>query len=489
MSRPDILLGLAPYKTAADVAEDRLKLETGKALLEERRANADKLRQEFQDRRTKYNESQALGRIAQERKSANQPITQEDFMSAAPVNGLAWYKDHTEARLKDADIQAKQLSAQQTSLENATKRIGLHTQLASQLMAFPAEQRNAKRQELLNSAYRGVFDQDELNEILSESMDDATLKGIYESSMSLKDRLDIQYKLGEQNIQAINADAARLRAETDRLKFEQEGKAGIDTLNWLKSDPQRYHDLSEKDKMIYGPALQQAGVRIPPKPSDDTGIELSGEALDMAALRYVQDGTLPAMGLGKNATKARQEIINRAARLFPNANVAANVGSYRADVGSLTNIQKSLDSITAYEQTAKKNLQQYVTQAQKVVDSGSPWVNRILRTVDRSGLGSTEQAAYDAARQVAFTEIARVVSNPNLTGVLSDAARTEMEKILSGDYTLAQTISAAKMLTTDMDNRKTSLEAQATAIRGRLNGGPMPGDKDDKSSLRGKYNY
>jgi hypothetical protein len=86
-------------------------------------------------------------------------------------------------------------------------------------------------------------------------------------------------------------------------------------------------------------------------------------------------------------------------------------------------------------------------------------------------MGGTEMPAYEAARRVALTEIAKVTSNPNLTGVLSDSARKEIEEFNPENATLAQTLAVAKVLKQDMANRKSELGAQVGAIKDRIRGG------------------
>jgi hypothetical protein len=83
-------------------------------------------------------------------------------------------------------------------------------------------------------------------------------------------------------------------------------------------------------------------------------------------------------------------------------------------------------------------------------------------------MGSAEVAAFDAARRVAINEIAKVVSNPNLTGQLSDAARREVESFIPEQATLKQINAVADILKTDMQNRHQSLDVQLKEIRTRL---------------------
>jgi hypothetical protein len=190
----------------------------------------------------------------------------------------------------------------------------------------------------------------------------------------------------------------------------------------------------------------------------------------------------------------RTRIINRAAELYPNLDVASNRADYDANKASLTALQKSRDSIVAFENTAKKNLDIFLSQARRIVDTGSPWINQPLRSVNRAGLGSADQLAFDAARRVAVNEIAKVTSNPNLTGQLSDSARHEVESFIPENATLEQIFRVADVLKRDMENRKISLDEQIRGIRERLGERPGGGDTSDQSREQyspstGQYRY
>lgn len=208
-----------------------------------------------------------------------------------------------------------------------------------------------------------------------------------------------------------------------------------------------------------------------PKPSagEQGVVDLSPAGLDAAAQMYAQTGQLPPMGMGMAAGSARTRIINRAAELFPGLNVASNKAGYTADSGSLSAIQKQRDSISAFENTAQKNIDQFLKVAQAVPDTGIPLLNTPARWA-AGAAGSEAQAKYAAARQVAISEIAKIVQNPTLAGQLSDSARHEIEVFNPQNATLKQTVAVMNLLKQDMKNRADSLDTQLKDIRGRIGG-------------------
>ena len=197
---------------------------------------------------------------------------------------------------------------------------------------------------------------------------------------------------------------------------------------------------------------------------------LTPEGLDLVAEQFYRTGQMTALGMG--AAGMRAQIINRAGQLHPGADLSSNATAFAANKASLVGLQKNRDAVVAFENTANKNLDLFLSQAGKIVDSGSPWINSPLRTVDQKLLGNDELPAYNAARQVAINEIAKVTSNPGLTGQLSDAGRKEVADFNPQNATLQQTYNVAKILRQDMANRHQAYDDTIAAIKQRIGQGP-----------------
>ena len=198
---------------------------------------------------------------------------------------------------------------------------------------------------------------------------------------------------------------------------------------------------------------------------------LNPAAAQMAAQMYAQTGQLPA---GMRSPGMSAGILNTAAGSNPSVvpNIAGNKAAYQANTQSLDSLQKNFDQVTAFENTAGKNLDLFLKTAKPVLDSGSPWINRPLRAVDSGALGSADLAAFNTARQTAVTEIAKVLNSSNASGVLSDSARHEVEGLIGPSATLKQIYSAANILRQDMANRHQAYQQQIGEIRGRISGQP-----------------
>lgn len=206
--------------------------------------------------------------------------------------------------------------------------------------------------------------------------------------------------------------------------------------------------------------------------------KLAPAAVDLAALNYKRTGVMPPLGMGDKSN--RQAILNRAAALTPEdvqriesggGDIAANKATYAADAGSLKKLQAQRDAIGAFENTAQKNIDIFLETAGKVADTGSPLANSLVRNVSAQALGSPDVSAFNAARQVAINEIAKITNNPNLSGTLSDSARHEIEAFNPANATLKQSVAVMRVLKRDMANRKSSIDDALAEVKGRIGGG------------------
>ena len=193
-----------------------------------------------------------------------------------------------------------------------------------------------------------------------------------------------------------------------------------------------------------------------------------------AGEQYARTGIMPPLGMTQTARLKVAHYAQQWARdngLSPSDLVGIQA-AYKGDVGSMVNLQKQRDQIVSFEQTAQKNLDLMLEKAKPLLDVGSPLLNKPLRSIDRTVLGGTDQAAFDAARLVAGNEIAKVTSGGGMGTVLSDSAKKEVEKAMNPNATLGQIVAAANVMRQDMANRHGSMDATLGDIRSRMTGQP-----------------
>lgn len=262
----------------------------------------------------------------------------------------------------------------------------------------------------------------------------------------------------DQNPGKTHLDYVEEKANRTRADARTPTSPWIEQFKAEKGRPPTIAEMDAHDK-----SLRTAGMTL-----QMNNMDLSDEALSMAASVYLKTGQLPAMGMG--AASARSKILQRAAELGKGQDVASNMATFAADKGSLTNIQKSRDAITSFEQTAYKNADLMLELAQKLTDTNSPWLNRPIRAIQASGGGDTNVRNFEAARRVFANEVAKITSNPNMVGILSDEARKEIDQILSPDSTIPQIAGLVKTLKRDMANRRSSLDFTIKEIKSRIGG-------------------
>lgn len=201
---------------------------------------------------------------------------------------------------------------------------------------------------------------------------------------------------------------------------------------------------------------------------------LGADDFARAGQEYGMTGIMPPLGRDSVTRGKIMKASNDWARDngFSPKDIVTMHAAFKGDSKSLESMVKSRDQIAQFEQTATKNLDLFLNAASKIPDTGVPWLNKPLRELDQSIVGSTNMAAVNVARQVANNEIAKVTSGGALSSVLSDSARHEVEAYNPASATFKQTLAVAKILKADMANRKASLDAAVGEIKGRIGSGP-----------------
>lgn len=206
---------------------------------------------------------------------------------------------------------------------------------------------------------------------------------------------------------------------------------------------------------------------------------LTDDDFKRAGTEYAITGVMPALGNGSGPVKQRliheKNEFARSSGLTPR-DMALAGAAFKGDSKSLGAFQTQRDQIVSFEQTAQKNLDLMLDAGKKLIDTGSPLLNKPLRSINRSALGSDDQAAFDAAQLIAQNEVAKVTSGGGLGGVVSDTSQREMKKAMGDNPTIGNMIAVAKILKQDMANRHQSMDNALGAIRGRIGtfGSPPP---------------
>ena len=223
------------------------------------------------------------------------------------------------------------------------------------------------------------------------------------------------------------ASESKAKTEQDRLDLEKQGiigpAAGVDRreLNdWLARPENKGKDAADfaafKAKLA-----PQATMNV----QMSAGGGLTKEALDQQAENYFNTGKLPpargAAGIAQN-----RQIMNRASELHAGESLAAGSAEYKANSASLAGLQKNLDNVTAFENTALKNIDQVTQIAKTIPDLGLKFANVPLRKITGDMIGTDNMARLRTALASAQSESAKVLSSANASGVLSIPPATKL---------------------------------------------------------------
>jgi hypothetical protein len=396
------------------------------------------------------------------------------IMQVAPTKGAALQKQILEWDNADLDKKKKILGIQ----SDRSKRLGELAGSATDQASYTTAIDTAKKE--------GILDDDQYAHLKSTPYDPATVKQFQTQAMTASE----QYTAGQKDLDRQDklAQEAKTSAETQRHNQAMETPAADKELDSFRTEYYGANNITNPTPKQKLAARAAYAAWKKSTTAAAAGEDFTPDALDMAAQMFNKTGQLPALGMGAAAAAARAKILNRAAQVAKEngtSDPATNKAIYTSMSSALKTLTGQQQAIGAYESTAKKNLDLFEQQAKKVIDTGSPWINKPLRAIDRGALGSPDQVAYDTARQVALTEISRVVSNPNLTGVLSDSARHEMEGAMADGATLAQIYKAAGVLRQDMANRKAGNQDQINQLQMNIKGlGTPEGEKVGESGSK-----
>lgn len=234
--------------------------------------------------------------------------------------------------------------------------------------------------------------------------------------------------------------------------------------------------VDSKTGKSFDAAGNDVSARIKPIPTaaqvSITAGQLTDAALEQQTDAYLATGKLP-QGYGPAATMRNTAIMNNAAKRDPGAALARNTAVFKADSANLTNLQKTEGTLSAFESTAGKNLDNFIEKASKIPDTGVPWLNTPVRLLSDKMLGSPDMVAAKAAGDVALREIARVTNDPKLSGALTDSARGEVQGLMnSQNATLPQILAVAKVLKQDMANVHAGITQQIDTVKNGIGSNP-----------------
>jgi hypothetical protein len=266
--------------------------------------------------------------------------------------------------------------------------------------------------------------------------------------------------------QARLDDLAERKEGFDQFHADRTFDAGRDDETWMRG--YREKELASLDEYRDRNRLSALEQAEP----------LSGDAIDLiahATLRRpeLMNNYLSRSGMGnqknRNLVTERQAAILKAAGSSPDrvASIQANV---KAHTQALSQNQKAVSSLQAFEAVVRNNGQRLNELLERIPDTGVPLGNALARGA-KYNLGDADVAEFRQVLQNFQAETARIVAgHPQLLGNVTDSARKEIESVVSGNMTVAQTKRVIQRLMFESQVReegfKESLAESGRAIQG-----------------------
>ena len=261
--------------------------------------------------------------------------------------------------------------------------------------------------------------------------------------------------------------------------------ANLDRMHTTMAEAQKSRDQTQSGRIeiknMFPPSAgraQDQGVLDPVKDK--------AELRDLAIQSLYDPGSLAGF---RRDTKTMGSIQRERIAVMKEAgvtseDVVSGRAGFKADSASLNKITPQYDAITSFDKTAIRNGKILVELADKVDTTGVPVVERWIRAGRKSIGGDPDVAKFDAQMNLYRAEAARILTQPNLTGVLTDTARKEMEHVIGNSASATQIREVVSLLERDFNNRKETLEEQIGAIRARMRSRVAPNEGTAKPEER-----
>lgn len=286
------------------------------------------------------------------------------------------------------------------------------------------------------------------------------------------------------NARAISAQtgAERLQAELPNITLQgQKLQAEIPNVGLqgqkLKQEVSGTAPLTAYEQAQLKLAQQRLGVELRKQSFDEsqgfnTDDPKAQGAIDMLGTYMATTGTMPAgfRVYGKNSPQFYTAVAANAAQKIQanGASLATNAGAFAANKAALVQQQKMYDSASAFLATADRNSSLLEGTLKKIPDIGSPVFNKPLRAFELSVAGDPNLSQFATYLTSVQNEYAKIITNPNLVGQLTDQSRREAQTLLDPEATVPQIIASVQALRKEGNNRLQSVGEQIQTIRGRM---------------------
>ena len=139
----------------------------------------------------------------------------------------------------------------------------------------------------------------------------------------------------------------------------------------------------------------------------------------------------------------------------------------KAESGSIQKIQQQLNALRPFNELAQFNGERALALLDKIDDTGLPMIEGWRRRTARAA-GDPDDAEFLSVINTFQTEMARIITQPNLTGQLSDTARREVQDIAPASMSAAQGKRVINRLILEGTTREQFMQNQLQTASGQL---------------------
>jgi hypothetical protein len=223
--------------------------------------------------------------------------------------------------------------------------------------------------------------------------------------------------------------------------------------------------------------LARIGIERARLSAETAPVTLTPDTVQQLAEQVVAGAPLPALGMGKAATNARQTILNKVGEIrkaggIDGYNAAEAASSYKANSGALNQVSRQRNMTESFEATASKNADLALTLAHQGGSGPSaPIFNRPIQAI-RAATGDPKAVSFNTALGTFADEYAKVVSGGTGNQGTTDASRKTAEQRINSAMSIPQLEAVVSTMKQEMANRRQSLLDQESGLRTTLSNHP-----------------
>lgn len=200
---------------------------------------------------------------------------------------------------------------------------------------------------------------------------------------------------------------------------------------------------------------------------------LSKDAIEDQANRFLIDGTLPPLGMGRDAVANRNAIINRASQMARDQGVSADRITQlenKANASALTQLTKQETMVGAFEKNFTKNVKIVENLTQKKDSSGVPLLQKWINVGKKSVSGDPDLAALNIAIKAVQNEYGKIVSGSMGNTAVAVSEIRRMEDLLNAAQNPEDIQAVLNTMKQETQNRMAGFKEQKTELTGNMRG-------------------